>query len=510
VRSGDMFCAGLIHLSDGRVLIVGGTENYYATGGWGGLFTGRRTSVIYDWKKKPKENPWVTNVPEMQDGRWYPTLLRLYNGQIAVVSGIKHDDKNLNSPLVEFYEPEANRWTSIDMGEIDHSPLTSLASRMSGTTDRIHHYPRLFPLPDGRILFSHDGSGMGNMLSKNTYILKLAFGESGTAPKASFSLGPERPVTNKVYSGGMIDPIRGDLLLSGGQSGVPGLSGPGSYAIQGASIVADLERLSIDAQGRGHWQRTQNFFGLAEKGPRVMHNMIALPTGQVLVIGGGNYAYHRPIFEPLLLTDCQSTPGCPPGGFLKKLMAPGLQPRLYHNTALLLPDSSIFVAGGNPSQALRKPDGSVVLATHLTSAGLTRNEPGQEFHSAEIWQAEIYYPHYWSNNPPQIVEAPETLIYGHPAALKVENTEPGGSISLVSLGAPTHGFDSGQRFASLDISKRRRASESEALKITFKAPDNRFLYPPGYYMLFFVDPSGTPSHAEFVQLKNPSSESTQP
>ena len=69
----DLFCAGHTLLHDGRVLIAGG---HIAD------FVGLAKTSIYN----PATNSW-TAVPDMNAGRWYPTLTTLPNGDVLVVSG---------------------------------------------------------------------------------------------------------------------------------------------------------------------------------------------------------------------------------------------------------------------------------------------------------------------------------------------------------------------------------------------------------------------------------------
>ena len=66
-------------------------------------------------------------------------------------------------------------------------------------------------------------------------------------------------------------------------------------------------------------------------------------------------------------------------------------------------------------------------------------------------------------------------------------------VSLIRLGAATHGFDQDQRF--LDLSFTNTSG-----KLTVAAPAHAYLAPPGYYMLFILD-DGVPSIARIVKLK---------
>lgn len=184
-------------------------------------------------------------------------------------------------------------------------------------------------------------------------------------------------------------------------------------------------------------------------------------------------------------------------------MNPDIEPRLYHNTALLLPDARVLVMGGNNSRAARyDKDGTVRLDTKNDFAFIDK---GTEGNSGEIWQHAIFYPPYLFGTTarPEIVTAPETLKYGGKQTISVSNasTNPDqpGSIVLVKLGSVTHSFDNGQRLIDLGSGAITGTEESNT-RISFSAPEDHHFTPPGYYMLFYVNHAGNPSHAKIVQL----------
>ena len=83
----DVFCAGHSFLSDGSLLIAGGTKELSAsTGQPGGLgFQGTPDSYLFEPLSEsfPEEQH-----REMRDGRWYPTLITLGSGRILTVTGL--------------------------------------------------------------------------------------------------------------------------------------------------------------------------------------------------------------------------------------------------------------------------------------------------------------------------------------------------------------------------------------------------------------------------------------
>jgi hypothetical protein len=142
--------------------------------------------------------------------------------------------------------------------------------------------------------------------------------------------------------------------------------------------------------------------------------------------------------------------------------------RLYHSTALLLPDARVLTAGsGN--------DGPAVNQT----------------------RAEIFSPPYLFKGPrPTIVGAPGLIQYGAPFSVSTPDAASIASVSLIRPGAVTHSFDEDQRFLSLSFT-------AGAGSLTIQAPANANLAPPGYYMLFLVNNAGVPSVAAFVHFSAP-------
>lgn len=80
--------------------------------------------------------------------------------------------------------------------------------------------------------------------------------------------------------------------------------------------------------------------------PRVMGDMLILPTAEVLIINGAKFGTagwgvaRQPVLEPVLYN---------PGFRRFQTMAATTIPRLYHSTAIVLPDGKVLVAGSNPN-----------------------------------------------------------------------------------------------------------------------------------------------------------------
>ena len=147
-----------------------------------------------------------------------------------------------------------------------------------------------------------------------------------------------------------------------------------------------------------------------------------------------------------------------------------LFPRLYHSNALLLPDATVVLMGGNPQRGNYER------------------------------RVEIYSPAYLfeTDGTPAVRPTitgvtPGTVAYGAAFQVQTPNAANIASVVLVRPGAPTHAFDMEQRLVGLSYT-----IGSGVLNVT--SPPNGNIAPPGYYMLFVLNSAGVPSVARFVRL----------
>ena len=158
--------------------------------------------------------------------------------------------------------------------------------------------------------------------------------------------------------------------------------------------------------------------------------------------------------------------------------------RLYHSTAILLPDASVIIAGSNPN-----------IATNTSAMFPTE------------YRAEIFYPSYFSApSRPTFTGAPSTLSYGGDAFdLTVPASAYSGSandaadntsVVLIRGGWTTHGMNMGQRAMQLNNTYTVNSDGSITLHVA-QLPPNPNLFQPGPALLF-VTMSGIPSNASWV------------
>ncbi|MBD2664119.1 hypothetical protein B6N60_03740 [Richelia sinica FACHB-800] len=518
-ETNDLFCSGHLQLADGNVLVIGGTGRYYP----GGAFTGSRQVNLYNWQT----GKWST-LGQLKQGRWYPSLIPLADGKIVIFSGLKLDAPNQINPSLEIYDPKTQKFHYIDLTKIKNSPFNTKLNDVD-SYDSIDLYPRVFPISDGRLLITGDDGGIAGVLvsqaSKNSYLMSIKENGEGNF-SVSFEVGPIKEETSKAYGTALQVPNSEDVLLLGGLIGTNdinfGRGGNTKGFPAGSRVASSLQRWISPAKSgekNGKWEYIDKFLSK----PRANLEAVILPTQEVLVINGGEYPEYKPVYEPVLMTPNSQVAG----GYSTKILNSAKLPRLYHNGAVLLPDARVLVIGGNANRAAREKDGTVHVnivrdsQTYYKFPQLTdKSGQAKEFNleeyyqspqsyfaqgdtepfvPAEIWQAEIFSPPYLFKPGlrPKILKAPEQLKYGQSGTISVKNATEKGSLVLVKLGSVTHSFDYGQRLADLAIANVALGEESA---IDFQVPTNANLYPPGYYMMFYLNDVSKPSHAKMIKL----------
>ncbi|MGC2182388.1 MAG: IPT/TIG domain-containing protein, partial [Terriglobales bacterium] len=398
--SWDMFCNGMVVLSDGRAFINGGSIQYDP-------FLGQTKSSIFD----PSNNTF-TDVQTMAHGRWYPTVTNLGDGRLMTFSGQDNIDGSTNK-TVEIY--------TIGSG---WSPEYS-----AGWTPPL--YPRMHLLPNGKVFYS--GSTTTSMLfdpNAHTWTTVDTTIYSGTRTYGTSVLFPLTPANN-------YDPR---VIIMGG----------------GNPATATTEVIDLGASNPT-WSA-----GPSMSQARVEMNAVILPTGKILALGGSvndedasTASLNADLYDPV--SDSFSSAGA--NSF----------PRLYHSVALLLPDATVWVAGGNPSRGYYE--------SHM----------------------EIYKPAYLFNSSgglaarPTITSAPSAISWNGAFTVSTPDAANISSVVLSRPGASTHSFDMEQRLVGMAFTTGNGT-------LTVTAPPNGNIAPPGYYMLFLVNTSGVPSVAKFVQL----------
>jgi len=361
-----------------------------------------------------------SNTGSMTYGRWYPTATVLPNGRVIVLSGAMNGQNN-NADIPELFDPATGIWTQLNNAALS-LPL----------------YPHAFVLPNG------------NLLVTGSYEEKVVTRSLNVSSQTWTTIDPVA-----VDGGSAVMYLPGKVLTSGmGTAGGADITGIPSAS---TSYVLDMTAPVPT------WRQTPSMAF-----QRDYHTLTVLPDGSVLATGGGTTTGATDASTAVLAAELWS-----PLTETWRTMASMQTPRLYHSTALLLPDARVLVAGGGRNAGVGAPPQSV-----------------------DRFSSEIYSPPYLFNGSrPVITSAPTNLQYATGFAVTLGSGSVGiGKVSLIRLGSVTHAINMNQRFVPLTFTQAGNT-------LTVQAPANANIAPPGHYMLFVVDSNGVPSVAPIVKIQ---------
>lgn len=394
----DIFCSGHSFLADGGLLVTGGHDN--ADG------VGLPNASIYD----AFTDSW-TSLPNMNEGRWYPTNTTLANGDVLVISGVKDANFTKNT-LSQVWQTASGTWRDLTTAQ-EVAPLG------------VDLYPRMFLTRDGRVFKAGP--------DQDTWYLD-------TSGSGTWTQGPASNFGLRTYGSAVMYDLD-KILITGG----------GEFPPTATAEVIDLNNPTPA------WR-----FVAAMTFARRHLNATLLPDGKVLATSGTSSPEFNNANNAVRVAEIWD-----PETEIWSTMAAMHVPRLYHSTALLLPDGRVFVSGGG----------------RFAPAGLVEN---QDF--------EIFSPPYlFGGLRPTITSTPATLTYGQSFDLQTPDATSITNVNLIRMPSVTHAFDQNQRMIKLGFSQA-----SDGLAVT--APDSGSLAPPGHYMLFILNGNGVPSAAQIIQI----------
>jgi chitodextrinase len=379
----------------------------FFAGGNVGNHMGLHDSTFFN----PATQSWSSGA-KMLYGRWYPTVTELPDGRMLVTAG-ETTCNECNAPIPEIYNPATNAWT-----------------QLSGALKDFPYYPHQFVLPDGRVLVS----------STNRRAIASAVLDLGTQSWST--------VDPRVLEGGSAAMYAPGKIIKSGLARDPDIAPANSVA---TTYVLDMN------QPAPAWRQTASMAF-----PRTEHNLTLLPDGTVLAIGGSRNSdvadTPSAVLEPEMWSPSTET---------WTVLAAMSTPRMYHSTAVLMPDGRVLVAGG-----------------------------GKDDLEVDQRSAEIYSPPYlFKGTRPTITSAPATMQYGGDFFVATPDGARIASVALLGLGSVTHAFNENQRFVPLTFLP-------SADGLTIQAPANANLAPPGSYMLFILDTNGVPSVAPMTKINS--------
>jgi hypothetical protein len=527
----DLFCTGHTQLSDGKILIAGGTKRYEKLKGdvtkAGGLmivhnenpdkpitlpagtrFTGKANGKTFV-SKDPVLVPRAKKNFDKKTGKFLgntPGLGRIYVE--AERSGAKYATGTEDNYRVEGLTGADARNTygiaqklALDkkdfQGIRDAYEFDPVAEKYI-KVDPMHEarwYPTLTTLGDGRILSVSGLDDIGQLVpGKNEIFDPKTKKWTYTAKTRQF---PTYPALFLMQNG--------KIFYSGSNAGY----GP-----------ADVGR------DPGIWDVRTNTFtkipGLSDADMMETSATVMLPPAQderFLVIGGGGVGESKLSSKKTRLVDLKAkNPHFTDG--------PSLQKGTRYPQASILPDDTVLVSGG--SEDYRGRSDSNILQARLydpaTNTFRRVADPlvGRNYHSGSILlpdgrvmffgsdslfgdkantkpgtfeqRIEIYTPPYlYRDSRPSLSGGPKTIARGASGTFTSQHAATIKKVRLIRPSSTTHVTDVDQRSIALDF-------RTSGDKITVTVPKNRNLVQSGWYMLFVVDDQGTPSKAQWVKV----------
>ena len=292
----DLFCAGHAPLPDGRVLVAGGHN---------GGYIGIKNTTIFN----PANNSW-TDVGDMQYPRWYPTLTKLPDGRMLVVSGSTNCPECLNpnvahpniATVPEIFNPATNAWTSLPSASLN-LPL----------------YPHMYVLPDGRVFAAATQED-----AIQSQVLNL-------------STNTWSPVGSGVVDGGSSVEYAPGKILKSGTAWNP------DYPAKNAAATAYVIDMN---QASPNWRQVASMAF-----PRTQHQLTMLPDGTVLATGGSRNSNVNDRSTAVLAAELWN-----PATETWTTLSSGSVPRMYHSSATLIPDGRIILGGGGHPNTFGIPE----------------------------------------------------------------------------------------------------------------------------------------------------------
>jgi hypothetical protein len=414
-------------------------------------------TLAYRIPTQPGQYPTASNwapIPNNQVNLFCAGQTLLPNGRVFVVGG-QSGGYYFGIDTATIFDPWTSAW------------INPPGNRM---TNR-RWYPSLITLPNGEVLAlsgTQNGSGDANQVPE--------VWKTGAGGWRSLASAKTRTYT---YPWLVINPVDGKVLVAGPQ-GTKYINTSGAGAVSaapkrksalrngGTFAVYGPGKILAVGGGDDNTYRTAEYIDLLATQPswtqtqsmqfgRRYATATTLPDGTVLVTGGGE-SQNGP--AGVLAAELWN-----PATGQWSTMASMAVPRLYHSIALLLPDGRVMVGGG-----------------------------GRKGGAPDHADLQFFVPPYLYKGPrPMVSSAPAQITYGRPFVMQTPHAASVAKISLMRLGAVTHGINTSQVFYLAAFSRG-------AGFLNVIAPPNGNYAPPGYYMIFVVSATGVPSVGKIVQL----------
>ena len=414
----DIFCAAQALIpGSGNALLLGGDATV------GGVRNNSNSDVnIFT----PTTNALTRRPPaqSMNFKRWYATAVTLPNGEHVVLGGQVEKPSATNLTGTYGLTPEvrngAGNWRLLSTAASDEAFGKAGGGGWA--------YPRAWVDPRGKV-FTLAPNGSMHVLDTTT--------STGSITKYA---SPKAPDGHNTLDSVMYAPGR---ILSVRKAGV--------------SVVVDINNVSGPKLiPSGNLSADRRYGSLA-----------VMADGKVLMNGGSPNSNGDDLTNATLDTELWD-----PDTKVWTLGARASTVRLYHSTALLLPDATVFTGGGGAPGPVTQMNGEIYVPPYLFKPDGSGQRAVQ----------------------PVISTAFTTVVgWNKDISVAMEGAEVITKITLVRAGASTHDFNNEARFFTLPVA-------ASGNTVTVKTPASSKVAPPGYYMLFAWNAAGVPSKAKIIRI----------
>ena len=447
----NLFCSGHCQLPDGRLFVAGGQSTFNDVPSIILSFLGLLPLALKITGKEAADHDLHTFDPttekwtyqgKMHRARWYPTCVTLPDGKALIVSGT----------WAHAYHAVFGGFINLDYEIFD--PLTNTISAPKKFVNRMDMYPFLQVLPGGMLFVHSEDRTTFWDIATQKMLPGVEFHNKSHGTRTYPGMGscvllPLEPNADKAK-----------ILAVGGSTELkPSNRTPATNVAE--IFTADLG----DIASSPGWEKV-----FPNPLQRFLCDSVLLPDGTVLVTNGAKMGVADDNKEEVMEIELFN-PVSNSFSVVDRLE----KPRLYHSSAVLLPDGRVVVAGST---------GHIWLHASFS--------PDRHFEHI----VEVVTPPYLAGNPdrPSITSSPSIVSYNSSFEVTTEEPSDIRTVSLVRLSSTTHNNNMDQRCIMLD----KQDIGSGRLRLT--SPKDGTWAPPGHYILFIVNNAGVPSIGKVVKV----------
>ncbi|WWC85422.1 uncharacterized protein L201_000285 [Kwoniella dendrophila CBS 6074] len=393
----------------------------------------------------------------MSGKRWYPSVETLGDGSLIVLGG----DNNggyvstlaQNNPTYEYWPKQSSG--AIHMDFLNYTVPVNL-------------FPLTYLLPGGKLFMQAAYKTILYDMNTRTEIplQDMPYAVRVYPASAATAMLALTPANNYTVS----------LLFCGGSNAPFEKSSDGGANFNVTAIPADDSCVRISPEDAN--PKYEDDDDMLEG--RSMGNFIWLPDGTLWMGNGvnmGTAGYgdekwsigqsygQQPLYQPAIYN-----PNAPKGSrWSRDGLGESTQERMYHSTAILLPDSSILISGSNPNK-------DVTFSQWSTS-----------------YEVEQWYPLWYNQErPAPTTKWPTSLTYGGDSwdlkyTPKNSTSDPSNAkVVVIRTGFSTHAINFGQRYLELETSYTKDSETGEVTLHVSQMPPNANIFQPGPAMIFLT------------------------